>query len=146
MKRKRRLIYSALGEYVFHGNDIFLNSEQIKIVNEHNKKLQKLLKKSMRERRLRKVIIFVRKTPSYLLQGLSNIVSVLITPFEWFATKVDDIAVDYENKINLRVKKLEETDKLNNYAYDVVLPLLEKVETEDMFEVHQREIKKLKRN
>ncbi|HAR6088343.1 TPA: hypothetical protein I1663_000484 [Staphylococcus pseudintermedius] len=135
-----------MGEYVIHGNDIFLNSEQIKIVNEHNKKLQKLLKKSMRERRLRKVIIFVRKTPSYLLQGLSNIVSVLITPFEWLATKVDDIAVDYENKINLSVKKLEATDKLNNYAYDVVLPLLEKVETEDMFEVHQREIKKLKRN
>ncbi|EGQ2747695.1 hypothetical protein IO931_002490 [Staphylococcus pseudintermedius] len=100
----------------------------------------------MRERRLRKVIIFVRKTPNYLLQGLSNIVSILITPFEWFATKVDDIAVDYENKINLMVKKLEATDKLNNYAYDVILPLLEKVETEDMFEVHQREIKKLKRN
>ncbi|EIT0464525.1 hypothetical protein L1G37_000280 [Staphylococcus pseudintermedius] len=146
MKRKRRLIYSALGEYVIHGNDIFLNSEQIKIVNEHNKKIQKLLKKSMRERRLRKVIIFVGKTPSYLLQGLSNIVSALITPFEWLATKVDDIAVNYENKINLWVKKLEATDKLNNYAYDVVLPLLEKVETEDMFEVHQREIKKLKRN
>lgn len=104
MKRKRRLIYSALGEYVIHGNDIFLNSEQIKIVNEHNKKIQKLLKKSMRERRLKKVIIFVGKTPSYLLQGLSNIVSVLITPFEWLATKVDDIAVNYENKINLKVK------------------------------------------
>lgn len=146
MKRKRQLIYDALGEYVFHGNDIFLNSEQIKIVNEHNKKLQKLLKKSMRERRLRKVIIFVRKTPSYLLQGLSNIVSVLITPFEWLATKVDDIAVNYENKINLKVKKLEATDKLNNYAYNIVLPLLEKVETEGMFEAHQREIKKLKRN
>ncbi|MCE5551600.1 hypothetical protein JL968_01295 [Staphylococcus pseudintermedius] len=146
MKRKRRLIYAALGEYVIHGNDIFLNSEQIKIVNEHNKKLQKLLKKSMRERRLRKVIIFVRKTPSYLLQGLSNIVSVLITPFEWLATKVDDIAVNYENKINLKVKKLEATDKLNNYAYNIVLPLLEKVETEGMFEAHQREIKKLKRN
>lgn len=141
MKRKRQLIYDALGEYVIHGNDTFLNLEQIKIVNEHNKKLQKLLKKSMRERRLRKVIIFVGKTPSYLLQGLSNIVSALITPFEWIATKVDDIAVDYENKINLRVKKLEATDKLNNYAYDVVLPLLEKVETEDMFEMHQREIK-----
>ncbi|EHT8042710.1 hypothetical protein KXP97_000218 [Staphylococcus pseudintermedius] len=135
-----------MGEYVIHGNDIFLNSEQIKIVNEHNKKLQKLLKKSMRERRLRKVIIFVRKTPSYLLQELSNIVSVLITPFEWLATKVDDIAVNYENKINLKVKKLEATDKLNNYAYNIVLPLLEKVETEDMFETHQREIKKLKRN
>ncbi|EJO7115391.1 hypothetical protein LPB09_04965 [Staphylococcus pseudintermedius] len=146
MKRKRRLIYSALGEYVIHGNDIFLNSEQIKIVNEHNKKIQKLLKKSMRERRLRKVIIFVGKTPSYLLQGLSNIVSALITPFEWLATKVDDIAVNYENKINLKVKKLEATDKLNNYAYNIVLPLLEKVETEDMFEAHQREIKKLKRN
>lgn len=58
----------------------------------------------MRERRLRKVIIFVGKTPSYLLQGLSNIVSALITPFEWLATKVDDIAVNYENKINLKVK------------------------------------------
>lgn len=104
MKRKRQLIYDALGEYVIHGNDTFLNLEQIKIVNEHNKKLQKLLKKSMRERRLRKVIIFVGKTPSYLLQGLSNIVSALITPFEWIATKVDDIAVNYENKINLKVK------------------------------------------
>lgn len=81
-----------------------------------------------------------------MLQGASNIINALIMPFEWFVMKADNIAVDYENKINLKVRKLEATDKLNNYAYDVVLPLLEKVETEDMFEVHQREIKKLKRN
>ncbi|MFB3190218.1 hypothetical protein [Staphylococcus pseudintermedius] len=146
MKRNRRLIYGALGEYIVHGRSVFLNSEQIEIANEHKKELQKLLKKSLKERRLRKVTTFVRKTPSYVLQGLSCIINALITPFEWIAMKANDIAVNHENKINLKVKKLEETDKLNTYAKDVVMPLLENAETENMFEIHQREIKKLKRD
>ncbi|PCF50102.1 hypothetical protein [Staphylococcus delphini] len=146
MKRNRRLIYGALGEYIVHGNDNFLNSEQIKIANEYNKELQKLLKESLRERRLRKITTFISKTPSYILQGLSNIVNALIIPFEWIAMKMDDIAVTHENKINLTVSKLETADNLNTYAHDVVLPLLEDAETDDMFELHQKEIKKLKRN
>lgn len=146
MKRNKRKIYGALGEYILNGDSTLLNKEQLEIANQYKPNLQQLLKKSKRERKLIKLKQFIKKIPSYILYGISGVAEVFIIPLQWISYKCDEIGVAHENKINFKVHKLTHEDELNTFAYNKVLPLLEKAETDDMLDKHEEWMNKRRLN
>lgn len=138
MKREKNKIYGALGEYIINGDSTLLNDEQLKIANQHKEELKRKLNKVKKEKQLIKVGEFIRKIPSYIFYGISNTIAIFITPFMWIAHKCDNIAVKYETKIYLNSVKPIEREKFNKYAYNIVLPLLEEAETDDMVEKQRK--------
>ena len=140
VKRNKQEIYGALGEYIFNNKDDFLNEEQLEIARQHENHLRKLLKKSQRERKRHKIYKFILKIPTYILEGIRFILDDIISnSFFYLADKADDLRVAYENKFNSRIRYSKNRRKVNDYAFNKVLPLLVKKEKDDGMYQKQRE-------
>ncbi|WRW34681.1 membrane protein [Staphylococcus phage CF5] len=136
-KRYKLDIYGALGEYVSNNDPSLLNEEQLKIANKHMPKIQKLYKKVLKEKKKRKVITFIKEIPEYVLYFIYIMMYWITIPFDYIGNKADDLRVSYGNKrsyLSITKKQKELTD----YAYNIVLPLLEEKETDDMTKVQQQ--------
>lgn len=140
VKRNKQEIYGALGEYIFNNKDDFLNEEQLEIAKQHEGHLRKLLKKSKRERERHKVYKFILGTPVYILEGIYFILDdIVANSFFYLADKADDLRVAYENKFQSRIRYPKNRRKVNDYAFNKVLPLLVKKEKDDGIYQKQRD-------
>lgn len=147
VKRNKQEIYEALREYTFHNKEDFLNEEQLKIAKQHEGHLRKLIKKSQRERKRHNIYKFILRIPAYILEGICFIFDDIISnSFFYLADKADDLRVAYENKFNLRIKYSKNRRKVNDYAFNKVLPLLVEKEKDDGMYQKQREyVEKLRK-
>ena len=140
VKRNKQEIYGALGEYIFNNKEDLLNEEQLKIAKQHEGHLRKLLKKSQRERKRHKIYKFIFKIPTYILEGIRFILDDIISnSFFYLADKVDDLRVAYENKFQSRIRYSKSRRKVNDYAFNKVLPLLVEKEKDDGMYQKQRD-------
>lgn len=139
VKRNKQEIYGAFGEYIFKGKEDFLNKEQLKIAKQHEHHLKKLLRKSKRERKRHKINRFILGIPTYILEGIYFVCTIIETPFYFLANKCDDFRVAYENKFRTKFKYSKNRRKVNEYAYNKVLPLLVEKEKDDGMYQKQRE-------
>lgn len=140
VKRNKQEIYGALGEYIFNNKDDFLNKEQLEIARQHEDHLRKLIKKSQRERKKHNIYKFILKIPTYILEGIRFILDDIISnSFFYLADKADDLRVAYENKFNSRIRYSKNRRKVNDYAFNKVLPLLVEKEKDDGMYQKQRE-------
>ena len=140
IKRNKQEIYRALGEYIFNNKEDFLNEEQLEIAKQHERHLKKLLKKSQRERKRHKIYKFILKIPTYILEGIRFILDDIISnSFFYLADKVDDLRVAYENKFQSRIIYSNNRRKVNDYAFNKVLPLLVEKEKDDGMYQKQRD-------
>lgn len=138
-KRTSNQIYGALGEFVLNDEETLFNEEQLKLANQYKFKLKQMVKKSKKERRLLKIQTSILKIPSYIFYFVATVSGFIASPFQWIDDKLNSVGVDYENYIELKSirKKKPHTEEMNNYAYEIVLPLLEELETDDMSEKHE---------
>lgn len=139
VKRNKQEIYSALGEYIFNNKEDFLNEEQLEIAKQHEGHLRKLLKKSKRERIRHKIYKFVLGIPVYILEGVRFIYDCIEIFFFTLSDKIDYLRVAYENKFRLRIKYSKNRRKVNDYAFNKVLPLLVEKEKDDGMYQKQRD-------
>ena len=139
VKRNKQEIYSALGEYIFNNKEDFLNEEQLEITKQHEGHLRKLLKKSKRERKRHKIYKLFLGIPVYILEGVRFIYDCIEIFFFTLSDKVDDLRVAYENKFRSKIKYSKNRRKVNDYAFNKVLPLLVEKEKDDGIYQKQRD-------
>ncbi|HDA1552304.1 TPA: hypothetical protein O4191_001900 [Staphylococcus aureus] len=139
-KRLKHDIYRALGEYIINRNSILLNEEQLKVAKGYKPILMKMYRKVSKEKRKRKIKIFIKKIPEYILSFICALMYWATIPFDYIGNKADDLRVSYgNNRGYARFSKAQK--ELNEYAYNEVLPRLEEKETDDMTDIHQRFLK-----
>lgn len=140
VKRNKQEIYGALGEYIFNNKDDFLNEEQLGIAKQHEGHLRKLLKKSQRERKRHKFNRFILRIPVYILEGIYFIIDdIIANSFFILADKTDNLRIAYENKFKSRIRYSKSRRKVNDYAFNKVLPLLVEKEKDDGMYQKQRD-------
>lgn len=145
VKRIKNEVYSAFGEYIVNDNSDFLNEEQLEIAKEHRPYLKKLIKKWKRERCIYSIKAFFLKIPEYILEGIYTIFNIIALPFVFLADKCDDLRVKYGNSVGNRIKLSKNRRKINDYAYNTVLPLLMEKEKDDGLYQKQMDYVKNKR-
>ncbi|WRW34687.1 hypothetical protein CF5_0182 [Staphylococcus phage CF5] len=131
VKRIKNEIYIAFGEYIVNDNPDFLNEEQLEIAKEHKPYLKKLIKRMKREKWIHSIKSFFLKIPEYILESIYFVCNIITIPFLFIADKCDNLRVSYFNKMGNRIRLSKNRRKINDYAYNTVLPLLMDKEKDD---------------
>lgn len=139
-KRLKNDIYRALGEYIINKDARLLNEEQLKVAKEYEPILTEMYRKVLKEKRKYKLKKIVKQIPEYILSFIYALMYWITIPFDYISNKADDLRVSYGNNRG-RICSSKAREKLNEYAYNKVLPLLEEKETDDMTEIHQQFLK-----